>query len=333
MTPRVDLCLPVGYGLSPAQLVALSQRAEEAGLHAVCCGELAATEAMSLLGAIAVSTERIALETSVCATAARSPALYAMAAATLDELSGGRFSLGIGAGSPLVARFHGASFDRPLTEVGSWVDGVRAALDGHALPEWGSFRMRGIPAKPVAILVSAMSDKMVGLAARQADGMIVNFAGEEEIARLTLLARKARADAGVDKPFGVHAIAWLYAGSDVDHARQRFRLELAPYLAVPAYRRAAVVIAGEERVQRAENAFTCGGRAAAAAEFPESIIDALLVVGSADDVAARVCAFGDAGCSGVRFTPIADDPADPDDNDRVIELLAGVVTAVDASRR
>jgi alkanesulfonate monooxygenase SsuD/methylene tetrahydromethanopterin reductase-like flavin-dependent oxidoreductase (luciferase family) len=332
MTPRVDLCLPVGYGLAPRQLVALCQRSEEAGLYAVCCGELAATEAMSLLGAVAVSTERIALETSVCAVASRSPALYAMAAATLAELSGGRFALGIGAGSPLVARFHGGSFDRPLRTVGRWVEAVRAALDGEALRDWGSFRLRGIQANPVDVLVSAMSDGMVGLAARRADGVVVNFAPEAELGRLALVARKARAESGIDGPFQVHAIAWLYAGNDVENAGQRFRLELAPYLAVPAYRRVAMAIAGEEAVQRAETAFMAGGRAAAAAAFPDSIIDALLVVGSAGDVAARVRAFGDAGCTGVRFTPIADDPADLADNLRAVELLGDVVSELAASQ-
>jgi alkanesulfonate monooxygenase SsuD/methylene tetrahydromethanopterin reductase-like flavin-dependent oxidoreductase (luciferase family) len=332
MRPRIDLSLPVGYGLSPRQFVELCTVAERAGLDGVTCGELAATEAMSLLGAIAASTSRLHLETSIGAVVTRGPALYVMAAATLHDLSGGRFALGLGAGSPVVAGFHGAEFHRPLDHVRRSVDAIRRGLAGGTLEEWGGFRLRGLEPCHVPILVSAMNEAMVELAGRQADGMILNLAAEPETARLGLLARKARADAGVDEPFEVHSILWLYAGEDVEHARGRFRLEMAPYLAVPTYRRSAVAIAGDHAVLRAEQAFRSGGRSAAAAVFPDELIDALLVVGDADDVAARVVAFGEAGAAGVRFTPIADDPAAFDDNCRVVELLGDVVRALGGPR-
>jgi alkanesulfonate monooxygenase SsuD/methylene tetrahydromethanopterin reductase-like flavin-dependent oxidoreductase (luciferase family) len=304
--PLIELSLPLGYGLGPHQLMGLAVEADVSGLDGVVCGELASTEAFALLGAIAQATTRVRIETSVVSILSRSPSLLAMGAVTLADLSGGRFVLGIGVGSPLVAGYHGKEFREPLAGMERTLTAVRAALSGERLPLWGNFQLRGIEAVRVPLLVSAMGDRMIRLAGRTADGVVLSFADPKEVDRMAALALDERARAGADAPFEVHTTVWIDSG-DEERARQRFAVEMAPYLAVPTYRQAAIALSDEDAVERVAAAWRSGGRAAAARVFPEQITDALLITGPAAKVAAAVQDFGAAGCRGIRFTPLTHD--------------------------
>ena len=118
------------------------------------------------------------------------------------------------------------------------------------------------------------------------------------------VVRSARAAAGRTTPFEFVVNVWAQAGTDVEQAERRLRWEIAPYLAVPTYRPAAVTIAGEDAVDRAAAVWRTGGRAAAAPAVPQQLIDALLVHGGAADFARRLAAFGAAGVDAVRLVPL-----------------------------
>ena len=190
------MMLPVGFGIEPPDLLELCIAADRRGLHAVGCGELAGPEAFSLMGAAAAATGSIRLETGVVPVASRSPALLAMAACTLAALSGDRFVLGIGAGSPIVSSFHGDVFERPLGRVAETLAAVKAALAGERLADRGGFKLRGIQPRPVRVFLSAMNERMLDLAAREADGVVIHFVGPEQIADLAPRLRQARRNAG-----------------------------------------------------------------------------------------------------------------------------------------
>jgi len=323
MTPPtiLSLSLPVGYGIPPTELVGVIRRADERGLAGVAVGELASTDAIALLAAAAPVTSQIRLETSVVSVLTRSPALLAMSAATLAELSGGRFVLGLGAGSPIVAGFHGQPFSDSLARVERWLADVRTALNGETLADWGSFRLRGIEAVPVPLLLAAMNPRMLELAGRAADGVILNFCGPDQVRDLLARSLRARADAAVDAPFEVHTTVWADASGDVEQARERFSTEMAPYLAVQTYRAAVVALSDADAVDRAAAAWKQKGRAAAAALFPASIIDAMVATGAAD-LAAKTAALQAAGCTGVRVTPLTHATGSPHHAEQVVDLLA-----------
>jgi alkanesulfonate monooxygenase SsuD/methylene tetrahydromethanopterin reductase-like flavin-dependent oxidoreductase (luciferase family) len=330
---QLTISLPIGYGPTPTEQLEAAIAADKLGLGGVAVGELNSTDAMALIGAMAVATSQIRLETSVTAVWSRSAALYAMGAATLSDLSDGRFVLGLGAGSPIVAGFHGSEFTAPLRHVRMMVQDVRAALGGETLRHAGGFRLRGIPAADVPLVVSAMNDRMVALAGEVADGIILNFCDPAEAARLGRLARDARPDDGsARRPFEIHAVVWLYVGADEARGRATFRHELAPYLGVPTYQRAAVALSDEDAVMRTADVWRQSGREAAAAVFPESIVDALLLVGSPDRIAARVEEFRAAGCDGVRFTPIGDRPGDGQATQDAVEILHEAQLILDDAR-
>jgi alkanesulfonate monooxygenase SsuD/methylene tetrahydromethanopterin reductase-like flavin-dependent oxidoreductase (luciferase family) len=325
--PNVGLAMPLGYGARPAELTDLAVAAERLGLDGIQTGESANVEAFSLLGAIASATSSIRLETAVVSVLSRSPALLGMAAATLADLSGGRFALGVGAGSPLVASWHGTAFpERPASALAEAVVQLRLVLSGHRLPDRGGFRLIGLPPRPdVRILMAAMNHRMLRAAGRIADGVVVNFADPEQVARMSRIARAARAEAGNGAPFEFVANLWAHAGGA--DAEERLRWEVAPYLAVPTYRAAAVAIAGAEAVDRAGAAWRDGGRAAAAPLVPQRLVDAVLVTGDAASFARRLAALRTAGADTVRLVPLISQDAGIAAAQDVIGVLGDVVQA------
>ena len=319
----VGMMLPVGYGIEPPDLLELCVVADRRGLHAVGCGELAGPEAFSLMGAAAAATAGIRLETGVVPISSRSAALLAMAACTLAALSEDRFVLGIGAGSPIVSSFHGKAFERPLSGVAETLAAVRAALAGERLADRGGFRLRGIRRRPVRVFVSAMNERMLELAAREADGVVIHFVGPEQMADLSPRLRQARRAAGNDSPFEIIALVHAAANHDGD-PEGTYRREMAPYLAVPSYRGLAAALSSAEEVEAAAEAWRSGGRDAAASVFPPGIEAASLAVGR-DAIADRVAGLGRAGCDGVRLVPLSTAGTDASPVHCLVDCLAGVI--------
>ena len=116
-------------GPRPPTTSALAQEADRLG-YAVCwAAEAYGSDAPTVLAWVAAQTERIDVGSAVFQIPARTPAMTAMTAATLDTLSGGRFRLGLGVSGPQVSEgWHGVRFDKPLARTREYVDIVRLAL-------------------------------------------------------------------------------------------------------------------------------------------------------------------------------------------------------------
>ena len=315
--------LPVGFGIEPPDLVDVAVAADNGGLDAVGCGEFSSTEAFSIMGALAAATDHVRLETGVVSVASRSSALLAMGAATVAALSGDRFVLGIGAGSPIVSSYHGEEFDRPLGHVAGTLAGVKAALAGESLSTHGGFRLRGIRPRPVPVFLSAMNERMFELAATEADGVVIHFVGPAQIAELAPRLKEARKAAGNESSFEIIALVHA-AADDTGDPMSAYRNEMAPYLAVPTYRRGAVALSSVEEVDAATEAWKAGGREAAAAAFPPSIVDAALAVGR-DAIAKRIDDLERAGCDGVRLVPVSVAETDPTPIHALVGCLSDIV--------
>src|ERR671922_2825076 len=112
------LGLSIGYwglGLSSEQQLELVREAESAGFHSVWAAEAYGSDTATVLAWLAANTERIRLGSAIFQMPARSPAMTAMTAATLDQLSNGRVILGIGSSRPPAAEgWHGQRFGKQL---------------------------------------------------------------------------------------------------------------------------------------------------------------------------------------------------------------------------
>src|SRR6184192_4510430 len=128
----MKLGLSVGYwglGVTPEQQLEMVTAAEEAGYDSVWSAEAYGSDTATVLGWLAGQTSTIRLGSGIFQMPARSPAMTAMTAATIDELSGGRMLLGIGSSGPQVAEgWHGQRFARQLQRTREYVAVVRKAL-------------------------------------------------------------------------------------------------------------------------------------------------------------------------------------------------------------
>src|SRR5215217_7111102 len=170
----------LGVGFTPFEtrtdaIVRVARHAEDIGLERVDVAEGWTHDSLIVLAEIAARTSRIGLGTSIISAWGRTPATMALGAAGLQRLSGGRFSLGIGASSPPLAEgLHGVRWDQPVARLRETLVAVRALLAGDRLPEPApgarALRLGVIPESPVPILLAALAPASVRLAGELADG-------------------------------------------------------------------------------------------------------------------------------------------------------------------
>jgi alkanesulfonate monooxygenase SsuD/methylene tetrahydromethanopterin reductase-like flavin-dependent oxidoreductase (luciferase family) len=169
----------VGAGVTPFQTdaeatIRLAAAAEELGFASFGTAEGWTHDAVVLLTQIADATSRIGLSSAVLSVWSRTPASIAMAAASLQRASGGRFALGLGASSPpLVEGLHGLTWERPVDRMRTAIISIRTLLAGDRLPHdregVRSLRLGTTPEEHIPILLAALAPGSVRLAGELAD--------------------------------------------------------------------------------------------------------------------------------------------------------------------
>ena len=158
--------------------------ADRLGYDSFWLPEVWGYEVFSLLTEIALKTKRIKIGTGIINVFSRSPALIAMQAATLDEISGGRFILGLGtSGKKVIEGLHGRDFEKPLTQTRDVIRVVRTLLDGRPLSEadtklrkYRPFTLDFTPTRRrIPIYVAALKQKSITSIGEMADGWMPIF--------------------------------------------------------------------------------------------------------------------------------------------------------------
>jgi alkanesulfonate monooxygenase SsuD/methylene tetrahydromethanopterin reductase-like flavin-dependent oxidoreductase (luciferase family) len=218
--------------------------AESLGYESVYTTHIAAYESLTVLSVYAVATSRIRLGTGVVPIYTRTPATMAQTAATIDELSGGRLTLGLGISHrPVVEAWHGQTIDQPVAEMREYVAIVRAILRGENPPageKWHTlFHLAGIDPRPeLRIYVAALSPAMLRLAGEVADGVLLWLCVPEYISSVVLpevRAGRERAGQGLE---GFDVVPAVPSGVVPDRAKAYagLRRELVTYFGLPFYR-------------------------------------------------------------------------------------------------
>src|SRR3954454_11473920 len=194
------LGLHIGYwglGMTAPEQLALVQEAERLGYDSVWTAEAYGSDAATILGWLAQATDTIRLGSAIFQMPGRSPAMTAMTAAPLDQLSGGRMLLGIGSSGPQVAEgWHGQRFARQLQRTREYVAAVRQALAGERLEFHGETLELPLPDGPgkalkltiapvqeqIPIYLAAIGPKNTALAGEIADGWIPTLFSPEHVA-------------------------------------------------------------------------------------------------------------------------------------------------------
>src|SRR6267154_6620578 len=156
-----------------------AQLADELGYDSIMLSHIAARDSFTMAAALAMRTQRVAIGTSVAPLYHRSPASMAQTAATVDDISGGRFRLGLGVGHRVtMGGWHGQQIGKPAAEMREYIGIVRAILAGQAPPpgeRWSSnFAFIGFAPRPdIPIYQAALSPAMLRLAGEISDGVIL----------------------------------------------------------------------------------------------------------------------------------------------------------------
>src|SRR5213080_2418410 len=161
------LGLHVGYwglGFTAEQQLEVVREAERLGYDSVWAAEAYGSDAATVLAWLAGQTERIAIASAIFQMPARSPAMTAMTAATLDQLSGGRFRLGLGSSGPQVAEgWHGQPFARQLQRTREYVEILRTALARRRLEfDWEVYKLPipDGPGKALKLMISPVQERI-----------------------------------------------------------------------------------------------------------------------------------------------------------------------------
>jgi alkanesulfonate monooxygenase SsuD/methylene tetrahydromethanopterin reductase-like flavin-dependent oxidoreductase (luciferase family) len=208
--------------------------ADELGLARIGVAEGWTHDSMIVLAELAARTSRIGLGTSVISTWGRTPATIALGATGLQRCSGGRFSLGIGAGSPpLTEGFHGVPWDQPLKRLRDTLTGVRALLEGVRLPEPAAgarpLRLGVIPDVPVPIMLAALSPGSIRLAGELADEWGPFLWARSRVEDGLALLREGEARAQLPTPTQVALAVPVALGVDEKSARELAAWWLSTY--------------------------------------------------------------------------------------------------------
>jgi F420-dependent oxidoreductase-like protein len=240
--------VPTGCFISPGrsleQAIGRVRLAESLGYHSAFVTHIAGRESLTVVTAYALATERIRVGTGVVPIYTRTPATMAQTAATIDELSDARLTLGLGVSHRVVVEsWHGQTIDRPVAEMREYVEIVRAILRGEDPPagaKWSTaFRLAGIPTRPaLPIFIAALSPAMLRLAGEIGDGVMLWLCNPSYIRDVVVPAvREGRERAGHTLT-GFEIVAAVPAAltDDPDSAYDAIRSELLTYFSLPFYR-------------------------------------------------------------------------------------------------
>jgi alkanesulfonate monooxygenase SsuD/methylene tetrahydromethanopterin reductase-like flavin-dependent oxidoreductase (luciferase family) len=291
---KLSMALATSF-LSP--LVQIARVADEGGLHRIWTTEGFGGDGLIRAGHLLANTERIGIGTGIAYAFTRAPLATAMAAADLAELSGGRFTLGLGAGTQgqRVRRFD-VEFDHPAPRMAEYARLVRAALDTEVgLRFEGRFYRADFPQyeptqslalrKDIRLYAAALNPVMLREAARSCDGIALHSLAQapQYLAAEVLPAIRQR-------PGGVPVAAWKIAvvSDDLEQARRAARRQLAFYFSTPSYHGVLAGTGWEEAAQRMYvRAREIGYRDwhEVGRLVPQDMLDAFSLVGGRDGIA------------------------------------------------
>jgi F420-dependent oxidoreductase-like protein len=325
------LGLNIGYwglGMSSEEQIALVREAESVGFDSVWAAEAYGSDSATVLAWIAGQTERIKIGSAIFQMPGRSPAMTAMTAATLDNLSNGRMLLGIGSSGPQVAEgWHGQRFAKQLQRTREYVAIVRKALARERLEFQGETYTLPLPDGPgkalkltiapvqerIPIYLAAIGPKNTQLCGEIADGWMPFLISPEHVDDPLALLKEGAARAGrsLDGSFDIAPNVSVCIDDDLDRAHDVMRPLLALYIGGMGSRErnfynALVRRYGfEQAAEEVQDLYLSGKKEEAAAALPTELIDQLALCGPKERLAERLAIYREAGVGTVIASPVA----------------------------
>ncbi|MBL1116017.1 LLM class F420-dependent oxidoreductase [Streptomyces sp. 110] len=335
-----------GAGMD-ADNLAVAREADRLGYSVCWAAEAYGSDAATVLAFVAAQTERIDVGSAIFQIPARTPAMTAMTAATLDTLSGGRFRLGLGVSGPQVSEgWYGVRFDKPLARTREYVEIIRKAMSRERLTHEGqnwTLPLPDGPGKPlkltvhpvreyIPLYIAAIGPKNLEQTGEIADGALVLFYDPEHAEETTLSSLRAgREKAGKDlEGFDVVPTVPMALGDDVRALADQFRPYTALYVGGMGsakqnfYNKLAQRMGYEKEAAEIQEKYLSGDKEGAAAAVPHELIDSTALLGPVERMADRMQAYAGAGVTTLSLTPAGF---------TLEERLAGLRAGVEALER
>ncbi|WP_183095771.1 LLM class F420-dependent oxidoreductase [Nocardioides stalactiti] len=324
---------------------------EAAGLELIAVAEAYSFDAVSALGYLAARTEKMELASAILQVYSRTPALMAMTAAGLDHVSGGRFTLGIGASGPQVVEgFHGLPYDAPIGRVRETIEICRKVWAREVLVHEGKNYTVPLPpdqgtglGKPLKLInhpvrsripvsVAGLGPTTVALIAEHAESWQPLFFHPGRAADVwgePLAKGLAKRDPELG-PLDIMLQVPFFLGEPDEAAVQRVRDMLALYVGGMGakdknfYNQLACRYGFEEEAAEIQRLYLGGQKAEAAAAVPQDLVDGISLMGTAEAISAKIDAFEAAGVTTFLLVPMVGDTATQVEHVRALAAIEAV---------
>jgi probable F420-dependent oxidoreductase len=322
------MTLPIRPGMTiplPGHLHAQRDRLVELadlGYTDVWSAESDGADAFTPLALAAAWEPRLRLGTAIVPAFTRAPACMAQSVAAMADAAPGRFAFGIGSSSNvIVERWNGVPFVEPYKRVRDMVRFLKEAFGGEKVThKYDTFEVSGFklgvrPEVRPKILVAALREGMLRLAAREADGTIINWLSADDVVRVAGVVNGAAG--GDDKE--IVCRVFVCPSEDADTVRTQAKFAIAAYLNVPVYAAFHEWLGRGPVLKPMWDAWKAGDRKAALAAIPDSLVDELIVHGSPAACRAQIQRYFD---NGVTTTSLAIMPLAPFDHWEAVKALS-----------
>ena len=334
----MKLSMPLVYAGNPRETADQVVGLEKAGLDLIWVAEPYGFDAPTLMGYLAAKTETVQIGAGILNVYSRTPGALLQTAAGLDNVSGGRAVLGLGASGPQVIEgFHGLRYDRPLTRTREVIEVLRMGLrqekldyhgktislplpEGQGLGLGKPLKLLNKPERPsVPLWVAALGDKNVAMTAEVADGWLPFLYFPEKAHQVwgEPLARGAAKRSADLAPLEICAGGMVAIGEGpetkalLDFMRPMYALYVGGMGARDKnfYNQLACEYGFEKEAKEIQDLYLSGKKKEAEALVPLEWLEAGNLVGPESYVKERIAAFKESGVTNLSVTPASDDPA------------------------
>jgi alkanesulfonate monooxygenase SsuD/methylene tetrahydromethanopterin reductase-like flavin-dependent oxidoreductase (luciferase family) len=327
---KIDIEFNSGAQLPMDAIPELARIAEANGFDCAWGGEANNKDPTVMLAAVAAVTKTLKIGSAVYHILGRTPATLALQTVGLDELSNGRFLLGLGVSNPTIAAWHGLPSDRPLGRAKEYLEVVRRAINGEKLDFSGEFysargfKMAFKPSgRKIPVYLAAFGPMMTKLAGKLTDGVLINMANPGEIRRIAEQAREGAKEAGKD-PAAVEIICKVRCSIARDRAQAREALSHAvTYYALADYYRDLLTRMGfGPEIEAMRAAWKSGGFHAARQLITDRLFEGLPMAAAASvaEVWEKIKPYEEAGATRMILPYVAQ-------SDDVVAELKGFMSA------
>lgn len=307
---RIAITLPAGPNISDT--ISRLKWAEDNGITDAWFADSGAPDTLTQIAAVGHHTSNIRIGVAVTPVYTRSPSVLAASANVISQVIPGRFVMGLGSSSQtIMGQWNGIALDKPLTRVKETAQLVRTMLTGEKTNFEGetlySRGYRQVPAEnPPPIYIGALRPKMIEMAAEVGDGVIFNLWPQRALPKMMAAVKRGAENAGKDwQEVEVVNRAMVLCTDDKAMGREIFRAAFGPYYATPVYNKFLAWAGYEEAANTIAQGWAEKNREKTSAAMTDELIDEIAIIGTEDEIRARIQADADGGVHTHIIAPMA----------------------------